>query len=524
MNGAPDPLGALGATIRDRWTATRGPLFCDMYELTMAQVYVHGGIVDRAAHFDAFYRSNPDYGTHQAGYAVAAGLGPFLDWLDQVAVTDEHVNALAALRSPTGTAVFDAAFLDWIARPHLFDSIEIQAIDEGRVVHPHEPLVSVTGPLGAAQLVETALLNFINYPTLIATKAARVVSAARGGAVLEFGMRRGPATGVNDGVRAALIGGCISTSDVEAAIACGVQPSGTHAHSLVQAYLALGMGEVEAFRASAAAAPDGCILLVDTIDTLESGVPNAITVFRELRSAGHRPVGIRLDSGDLAFLAVQAALQLDAAGFDETSIVLSSDLDELTIWQIRDQVREDAPRVGLDPAAVLGRLVYGVGTRLVTSHGASALNGVYKLTGICDADGVWQPAIKVSEDPGKVPLPGPKRVWRLYDHRGVAVTDLVGLADETPLTDDENVVHHPVQAGVHKTIHRSDIAQIEPLHRPMTPGRTDVAVDELAARCRADLERLDPGVQRLVNPHRYHVSITDPLHRLRQDLLARIDA
>jgi nicotinate phosphoribosyltransferase len=336
-------------------------------------------------------------------------------------------------------------------------------------------------------------------------------------------MRRGPATGVNDGIRAALIGGCVSTSDVEAAIANGYRPSGTLAHSLVQAFLALGMGELAAFRASAAEAPDECILLVDTIDTLRSGVPNAITVFGELRDAGHEPVGVRLDSGDLAYLAVQTARLLDDGGFPDAAIVLSSDLDELTIWQIRDQIGDDARRAGLDPEPILGRLVYGVGTRLITSAGDSALNGVYKLVGITDADGTWLPAIKVSEDPGKVPLPGRKRVWRLYDHRGIAVTDLVGLADEEPLAHAENLVHHPAQAGVHKTIRRADIARVEPLLEVIDVADAQPSVAELAERCRRDVERLDVGVQRLVNPHRYHVSITDTLHRLRQDLLARLD-
>jgi nicotinate phosphoribosyltransferase len=519
----PDPLARLGATIRDRWASVRGPLFCDMYELTMAQVYVRTGLAHRPAQFDAFYRSNPDYGTHQAGYCVAAGLGPFCDWLAGLRVNDEEVAALAALRAPGGGPAFGPEFLDWIADPDLFVGLEIHAVGEGRVVHPNEPIVSVTGPLAAAQLIETALLNFVNYPTLIATKASRVVSASRGARVLEFGMRRGPATGVNDGIRAALIGGCVSTSDVEAAIATGYRPSGTMAHSLVQAFLALGMGELEAFRASAAAAPDECILLVDTIDTLRSGVPNAITVFGELREAGHEPVGVRLDSGDLAYLAVQTARLLDDGGFPEAAIVLSSDLDELTIWQIRDQIGDDARRAGLDPDPILDRLVYGVGTRLITSAGDSALNGVYKLVGIADADGSWLPAIKVSEDPGKVPLPGRKLVWRLYDHRGIAVTDLVGLADEEPLAEEENLVHHPVQAGLHKIIRRGDIARIEPLLEVVDVAGAQPTVAELAERCRSDVDRLDVGVQRLVNPHRYHVSVSDALHRLRADLLAQIE-
>jgi nicotinate phosphoribosyltransferase len=519
----PDPLGLLGATVRNRWASVRGPLFCDMYELTMAQVYVRTGLAHRPAQFDAFYRSNPDYGTHQAGYCISAGLGPFCDWLAGLRVSDEEIAALGALRAPGGGPLFGPEFLDWIADPGLFAELEIHAIGEGRVVHPNEPIVSVTGPLAAAQLIETALLNFVNYPTLIATKASRVVSATRGGRVLEFGMRRGPATGVNDGIRAALIGGCESTSNVEAAIATGYRPSGTLAHSLIQAFLALGMGELEAFRASAAAAPDECILLVDTIDTLRSGVPNAVTVFGELRAAGHEPVGVRLDSGDLAYLAVQTARLLDDGGFVDAAIVMSSDLDELTIWQIRDQIGDDARRSGLDPGPILDRLVYGVGTRLITSAGDSALNGVYKLVGIADADGSWLPAIKVSEDPGKVPLPSRKLVWRLYDHRGTAVTDLVGLADEVPLAHEENIVHHPVQAGVHKIIRRADIGHIEPLLEAVDVAGAQPSVAELAARCRSDVDRLDVGVQRLVNPHRYHVSVTDALHRLRADLLARLD-
>jgi len=326
----------LGDQIIDRWTASRGPLFTDMYELAMAQVYVNQGISERRSQFDYFFRSAPDYGTHQAGFCVSAGLEPFLRWLDRLEIEQTHIDALAALTSPTGTPVFGDEFLEWLAAPDRFADIEISAVAEGRVVHAHEPIVTVTGPLAVSQLLETSLLNHFNYPTLIATKAARVVRSARGGKVLEFGMRRGPSTGVNEGIRAALIGGCASTSNVEAAIALGRRPVGTHAHSLVQAYLAIGDGELGAFRAVAATAPDECILLVDTVNTLESGVPNAITVFDELRSAGHEPVGVRLDSGDLAYLAVQAAKQLDDAGYPDVSILLSSDLDEALTDRHRD--------------------------------------------------------------------------------------------------------------------------------------------------------------------------------------------
>lgn len=524
---------SLRRTIVDRWAHTRGPLFTDMYEMVMAQVYFADGIAERRAQFDHFFRSTPDYGTHQAGFCVSAGLGPFLDWLDGLTVSAAHVEALAAMTSPTGSPVFGDDFLDWLAEPDRFDGIEVHAVAEGRVVHPHVPIITVTGPLAVCQLLETSLLNHMNYPTLIATKAARVVRSARGGRVLEFGMRRGPSTGVNEGIRAALIGGCVSTSNVEAAIALGRQPIGTHAHSLVQAYMALGRGELGAFRAMAAVAPDECILLVDTVDTLDSGVPNAITVFDELRADGHEPAGVRLDSGDLAYLAVQTAKMLDEAGYPDASIVLSSDLDELNIWQILTQIGDDAERIGVDPGPIRERLVYGVGTRLITSHGSGALNGVYKLVGIEDGDGEWTPAIKISEDPGKVPLPGRKNVWRLYDRRGSAIVDLIGLIDENPLPDDVNVIHHPTRPGVSQTIRRADVSHVEALHETVygdeadgdgagSPGREPIA--ELAERCTVDIDRLDVGVRRLVNPHRYHVSLTDALHRLRHDLVAQTRA
>jgi len=509
----------LGPEIVGRWATTRGPLFTDMYELAMAQVYVTQGISERQAQFDYFFRSNPNYGTHQAGFCVSAGLRPFLDWFGSLEITPGHTDALAAMTSPTGSPVFGAQFLDWLAAPGRFDGVEIRAVSEGRVVHPHVPVISVTGPLAVCQLLETSLLNHMNYPTLIATKAARVVRSARGGDVLEFGMRRGPSTGVNEGIRAALIGGCVSTSNVEAAIALGRQPIGTHAHSLVQAYMALGDGELGAFRAMAATAPDECILLVDTVDTLDSGVPNAIAVFDELRSDGHEPVGVRLDSGDLAYLAVQTAKLLDEAGYPDVAIVLSSDLDELNIWQILTQIGDDAERLGIDPGPIRNRLVYGVGTRLITSHGSGALNGVFKLVGIENGDGDWTPAIKISEDPGKVPLPGRKTVWRLYDQRGAAIVDLIGLADEEPFPTDTITVHDPHRHGVTQTIRRSDISHIEVLHDLAEDGPAE-SIDVLAQRCTADIDRLDVGVRRLVNPHRYHVSITDELNALRRDLIA----
>lgn len=509
----------------------RGPLFTDHYQLVMGQLYFREGLAERSAQFDYFFRSNPDYGTHQAGFCVLAGLETLLDWLDRTRFTETEIAALRTLRTAAGETLFDEAYLQWLIESCDFSRLEIVSIAEGRVVHPHLPVLSVIGPMAVAQLVETSLLNHLNYATLIATKAARVRHSADGNAVLEFGMRRGAGAAVDEGARAALIGGCDATSNVEASVALGTAPRGTHAHSMVQAYLALaapnGNGELEAFRAFSQSYPDDCVLLVDTIDTLESGVPNAITVFEELRSAGHRPGGIRLDSGDLAYLGVQAAKQLDDAGFDEVSIVLSGDLDELTMWQIRSQVAEEAARIGLDQTSVLSRLVYGVGTRLITSHGDAALGGVFKLVGVQDETGSWQPAIKLSENPVKIPIPGEKEVWRLYDATGAANLDLVAVPGEDPLGDGgeggddtaELVVFHPFLDGVQRVIRRDSISRVERL-------RSDPRIDRVrgidAPRLAAanDVSALDPGVRRLVNPHRYHVSLTRAMKQQQRDVIA----
>lgn len=507
----------------------RSLLFTDLYQLVMAQLYVAEGVAARPAQFDYVYRSNPDYGRHQAGFAVFAGLGPLLEWMAATSVTQEDLDALASQRDPDGHRRFDDGFLSWLEEHGHFGSLEVRAVAEGRVVHPDVPLVTVTGPLAIAQLLETALLNLCNYPTLVATKAARVVASAHGADVLEFGMRRGPGAGVDEAARAALIGGCSATSNVQASVALGTPPSGTHAHSMVQAFVAAGGSELDAFRAFARRYPRECTLLVDTIDTLRSGVPNAIRVFEELRSGGHRPRGIRLDSGDLAHLAVRSARMLDDAGFPEVRIVLSGDLDELTIWQIRAQVAEESVQAGLDPAAVLSRLVYGVGTRLITSDGQPALGGVYKLTAVQDDDRRWRPAIKLSESADKIPITGPKTCWRLYDQRGLATADLLTLPDEVPFDDGlPMVLHHPSQTDVRRALRADEVSRIEPLHDLVFTGghptQPPADLDELRHRREADVGVLDTGVRRLVNPHRYHVSLSEGLHRHQRDAIERLRA
>jgi nicotinate phosphoribosyltransferase len=291
---------------------------------------------------------------------------------------------------------------------------------------------------------------------------------------------------------------------------------------MVQAFMALGEGELGAFRAYASAYPDDCLLLVDTIDTLRSGIPNAIIVFRELRTMGHKPIGIRLDSGDLAYLSIQAAQMLDEAGFPDTSIVLSNQLDELVIWQIVTQIIEEAPRYGVDPDRLIKRLVYGVGTRLITSEGAPALDGVYKLVAL-QGDSGWAAVIKVSESLDKVPTPGHKRAWRIYDERRRATADLLSLDDEDPCVMPHLVLRHPSDHAKTRVMDAQQCTEVEPLlERVLDEGRLVYdfpSLENIRQRRDADLESLDPGVKRLVNPHIYHVSLTQRLWELRQSLI-----
>lgn len=500
-----------------------GILFTDMYQLTMAQLYFRQGLHLRQAQFDHFFRSYPDYGDHKAGFCINAGLEWLLDWMRQARFGEEELDYLRSLRGPAGNPVFAGDFLAWLAAEGNFDGVTLRAIPEGRVVHPNVPLTVVEGPLAMVQILESSLLNHLNYQTLIATKAARICEVTRGQLLLEFGMRRGHERGVNAGARGALIGGADYTSNVGASAVLGYAPQGTHAHSMVQVFMALGEGELEAFRAYASVYPDNCILLVDTIDTLESGVPNAITVFEELRRQGHEPRGIRLDSGDLAYLSVKAADMLNRAGFPHVAIVLSNQLDELTIWQIQTQIAAEAPRFGLEPDEVIGRLVYGVGTRLITSAGDAALDGVYKLVALQDG-GAWQPAIKISENPAKVPNPGQKAVWRIYDRNGRAIADMMTVAGEKPRDAEQLYLHHPVEHGTSRIISADAISEIEPLLVDiLVDGRLvhDLpSMDEIREQRAADVGRLHLGVKRLMYPHIYHVSLSARLWELKEQLIA----
>jgi nicotinate phosphoribosyltransferase len=502
----------------------RGILYTDQYQLTMAQLYYRLGLHETEVQFDHYYRRNPDYDQHQAGYCVNAGMEWLLDWMEHTRFRPEDLEYMRGHHSANGRPLFADDFLDYLGKHGHFGGISIAAIPEGRVVHPNTPLTVVRGPLAMAQILETSLLNRLNFQTLIATKAARMVDAARGGTVLEFGLRRAQEEGANAGTRAALIGGASYTSNAGVSHVLGLPPRGTHAHSLVQLSMALGHGEIGAFRAYADVYPDDCLLLVDTVDTLQSGVPNAIIVFEELRRKGHKPVGIRLDSGDLAYLSIQSAKLLNDAGFEDTAIVLSSDLDELVMWQIITQIAEEAPRYGVDPDHLIKRLVYGVGTRLITSWGEPALGGVYKLVAVKE-NGEWSSAIKISETPSKITNPGSKRVWRIYDRREKAIADLVALEEEDPTQYERIVLRHPSDHTKYRTLNRRDIARMEPLHVDVLRQGKLVydlpPLEELRARRHADVDALDPGIRRLVNPHIYHVSLTQKLWDLKQELIAQ---
>jgi nicotinate phosphoribosyltransferase len=505
----------------ERRTA-EGILFTDQYQLTMAQLYFRTGLHEREVQFDHFFRRYPDYGVHQAGYCINAGLEWLLDWMLGAHFRPQDIDYLRGQQDRQGNPVFGDDFLSWLGQNGTFEGLTLRAIPEGRVVHPNVPLTVVQGPLAMAQILETSLLNHLNYQTLIATKAARISESGRRRTMLEFGLRRGHERGANAGTRAALIGGADFSSNVGISHVLGYPPKGTHAHSMVQLFMSLGMTELDAFRAYADVYPDDCLLLVDTIDTLESGIPNAIRVFEELRRTGHEPVGIRLDSGDLAYLSIQSAKMLDDAGFPDTSIVLSNELDELVILQIITQISQEAPRYDVDPDGVITRLVYGVGTRLITSWGEPALGGVYKLVAVQDA-GKWLPAIKVSESASKTPNPGHKLIWRVYDSRGNATADLLSLDDEDPRQMEQLVLRHPSDHTKIRSFRPQDAAEVEPLQVDiLVEGQLTYdlpTIEEMRQQRLDDVRRLDPGVRRLMNPHIYHVSLTERLWSLKQELI-----
>ena len=465
-------------------------LLTDLYELTMLAGYLEEGMAEKHAVFDLFFRTNP----FEGGYAVFAGLEPALDYLERLSFLPDELEYLR------GLGIFRPRFIEFLREFRFRGSVT--APPEGTVVFANEPLVTVEGTLAEAQFVETALLNIINFQTLVATKAARITHAAAGAPVIEFGLRRahGPDGGLSC-ARAACVGGVRSTSNVEAGMVYGLPVRGTHAHSWVQAF----PNELAAFRAYADAFPDSTILLVDTYDTLKSGIPNAIIVAHELRSRGHELIGVRLDSGDLAFLSRECRRMFDEAGFPGVKIVASNELDEFVIDSIRDE------------GGVVD--IYGVGTKLATCSGAGggALGGVYKLVAV---DGL--PKLKVTSDITKATLPGKKHVLRVLGADGGFIQDLICLEQDQVRGGD--TVYDPCNPLQHTTLPAG--ATLHELRRVVMKNGIRTAspetLDVMAERSERELTMLPQGCLRFINPHRYKVSISARLNELRNDLIEKV--
>ena len=464
-------------------------MMTDLYQLTMMYGYFKHGMAGNEGVFDVFFRPKSNI-----TYAIAAGLQSVIDYINNLHFGPED---LAYLRS---LDLFDEPFLAYLGE--LRFTGEIYAVPEGTVVFPYEPLVRVRAPILQAQLIETALLTFVNHQTLIATKASRVCYAAGGGAVLEFGLRR--AQGADAGIygaRAAVIGGCSSTSNVLAGEMFGIGVSGTHAHSWVMSF----PDELSAFRAYADTFPKACLLLVDTYDTLRSGVPNAMTVVRELRERGYEPMGIRLDSGDLAYLSKRARVMLDEAGFPQAKICASSDLDENVIRDLKMQgCRIDT---------------WGVGTRLITSEDNPALGGVYKMASEV-VDGRMVPKIKLSDNPAKVTNPGYKKLFRLYGPDGMAIADLIALEEETLDETKPLRIFDPEHSYKNMLVEQFTARELlVPVFREGRQVYTSPSVAEIRAYARRELDTMWDEYRRLMQPHIYKVDLSDRLYDLKKRLI-----
>ncbi len=485
-------------------------LLTDLYQLTMAYGYWKNGLAEREAVFHLFFRKAPFDG----GYSIACGLQTAVDYLETLQFECEDLNYLGTLRGADQQPLFDDGFLVYLEK--LRWSCDLDAVAEGTTVYPQEPLLRVTGPILQCQLVETPLLNLINFQTLIATKAARVCSAAGAFStnptdrVIEFGLRR--AQGIDGALtasRAAFIGGCAATSNVMAGRMFGIPVVGTHAHSWVMTFAS----EREAFDRYADAMPNNCVFLVDTYDTLD-GVRRAVEVGRRLRAGGHEMLGIRLDSGDLAWLSIEARKILDEAGFPNASIVASNDLDERLITSLKLQgARIDT---------------WGVGTKLVTAYDQPALGGVYKLGAIRDENGNWQHRIKLSEQTLKVSNPGILQVRRfertaehgsqhVTEHRGDMIYDELSFCNrEVDVTMLDPADRHRQKVFVAGTPF-TDLLQ--PVFRRGQFIGESPSLDSIRERVRDHLSRTPSAVQRFENPHEYPVGLESGLFDLKANMI-----
>ena len=473
-------------------------LLTDLYELTMMQGY-YKQKQNEVVIFDVFFRQNPC----SNGYSVCAGLEQVIDYIKKLNFTYEDVDYLRSL------GIFSEDFLHYLSGFHF--SGDIYAITEGTVVFPKEPLLKVVAPIMEAQLVETAILNIINHQSLIATKTSRIVSAAKGDGIMEFGLRRaqGPDAGLY-GARAAMIGGCVGTSNVLAGQTFDVPGMGAHAHSWIMSF----SDEYTAFKHYAELYPDNCTLLVDTYDTLKSGVPNAIRVFQEFKDAGRpfKKYGIRLDSGDLAYLSKQARKMLDAAGFTDAAICASNDLDEYLLHDLKVQ-----------GAAIDS---WGIGTNLITSKDCPSFGGVYKLAAIQNEEGEFVPKIKVSENTEKITNPGNKTIYRIYDKKtGKIRADLICFADEVYDISQDLLLFDPIDTWKKTRLTGGSYTMREllvPVFRNGECVYQSPSVMEIAEYCRQEKETLWDETKRLFYPHRVYVDLSQKLFDVKNSLLERV--
>lgn len=475
-------------------------LLTDLYELTMMQAYFKNKNKNETVVFDAFYRDNP-FGS---GYAICCGIEQVVEYIKNLKFSDDDLNYLKSLN------MFDNDFIEYLANFKF--SGDIYAIPEGSVIFPREPIVKIIAPIIEAQLIETALLNIINHQSLIATKASRVCYAAQGDGVMEFGLRRaqGPDAGTY-GARAAVIGGCVATSNVLAGKMFNIPVKGTHAHSWIMSF----EDEYTAFKEYAKLYPNACILLVDTYDTLKSGVPNAIKVFNEMKNSGIelKNYGIRLDSGDLAYLSKKARKMLDDAGFETAVISASNDLDENLIESLKLQQGAEITS-------------WGVGTHLITAKDCPSFGGVYKLAAIMK-NGEFVPKIKLSENTEKVTNPGNKKIIRVYEKQYNKIkADIICLADEV-FNENETLTIFDPKEPWKKTVMEAGTYTLRELMVPLFKNGQCVyeSKEVMAIRdyCASELDTLWNEVRRLVNPHKVYVDLSQKLYDTKLNILKEMD-
>lgn len=472
-------------------------LLTDYYQFTMAYAYWKAGKAEEEAIFNLFFRKNP----FQSGFTIAAGLDYIIDYCRNMTFGENDLAFLAEMKDEKGEKVFESGFIDYLK--NMTFSCDIDAVEEGEVVFPNMPMVRVKGPLIQCQLLETPLLNIINFQTLIATKAARMVLAANGDPVMEFGLRR--AQGIDGALaasRASYIGGCSSTSNVMAAKLFGIPVSGTHAHSWIMSF----ENELTAFESYAATFPDNTILLVDTYDIVQ-GVKHAIVVAEQLKKKGKALKGIRIDSGDLAYFSNLARKMLDEAGFPEVKIVASNDLDEHIITSLKMQ------EASID--------IWGVGTKLVTAYDQPALGAVYKLSALKSKNGDWVPKIKLSQQSIKINIPGHHNVLR-YSANGKAIADMIYL--EGLQQGDKVTIIDPIDPTRRKKISVGN-AEAEVLLKPIFVNGKKVyerpSIQQIRQRTQDRLAIFDKTHKRLINPHIYPVGLEASLHEFRTALVLK---